>query len=81
MRAGFEGMVESVISSTGSMSPRPKTFFHIRLAMTVVKRGFSGLVIQSAKASTRVWPSLGLASWPKRARASMVSPGLALSYL
>ena len=42
------GTVLSVISSTGSMMPWPMSFFHRRLAMTVVKRGLSLLVIHEA---------------------------------
>jgi hypothetical protein len=51
MSAGFIATVLSMISSTGSIKPTPKTFFHSRLAITLVKRGFSGEVIQSAKDS------------------------------
>jgi hypothetical protein len=60
MSAGFIATVLSMISSTGSIKPTPKTFFHRRFAMTFVKRGFSGAVIQSANA--RKSPVSGLPS-------------------
>ena len=47
---GLVACVLSVMVSTGSISPMPMAFFHIRLAITVVKRGFSSEVSQLAYA-------------------------------
>ena len=45
---GFEAEVSSLKSSIGSINPMPKARFQSRFAITVVKRGFSGLVSHSA---------------------------------
>src|SRR5687768_7097058 len=67
-RSGCEGLLSSVMSSTGSTSPRPKNWCHTRLTPARAKYGFSGDATHSARAG-RNGPFAGTAAFPPRRKA------------